>query len=192
MMKTFIFMGSSGCGKGTQASLIEERLKKQGEKVTHVELGSEFRDFLSMTTHTATAAQVLAENGDLQPEFLAIHLWSKILNLHYSPDKNLILDGTPRTLREAYILDGALKFYGIEEPIVIYIKTSKETAKARMLSRERKDDTEEKIQNRLDWFEKKVQKAIDFFEENEYYHFIEVDGEQGIENIAEVISKKTA
>jgi len=149
-MKTFIFMGNSGCGKGTQATILEERLKSNGEKVTHVELGSEFRDFLSMTTHTAKAAASIAEKGGLQPEFLAIHLWSKMLNLYYSPDKNLILDGTPRTLREAYILDAALRFYGVEEPIVIYIKTSRETATARMLSRDRKDDTEEKIKNRLD------------------------------------------
>lgn len=185
-------MGNSGCGKGTQADLVEERLKKKGEKVTHVELGSEFRDFLSMTTHTAKSAQVLAEKGDLQPEFLAVHLWSKILNLHYSSDKNLILDGTPRTLREAYILDGALKFYGIEEPIVIYIKTKRETAIKRMLSRNRLDDSDEKIENRLDWFEKKVQKAVDFFEENDYYRFIEVDGEQSIKDIADYIEKKTA
>ena len=67
-------MGNSGCGKGTQATILEERLKKNGEKVTHIELGSEFRDFLSMTTHTAKSAVTIAEKGGLQPEFLAIHL----------------------------------------------------------------------------------------------------------------------
>jgi adenylate kinase family enzyme len=42
-----------------------------------------------------------------------------------------------------------LKFYDIEDPIVIYIKTDREVVKERMLSRKRKDDTEEKIENRL-------------------------------------------
>ena len=72
--KVLIFIGNSGCGKGTQASLIEKKFKEKEEKVIHIELGSEFRDFLSMTTCTAKNAQKISENGELQPEFLAIHL----------------------------------------------------------------------------------------------------------------------
>jgi adenylate kinase family enzyme len=72
--KTIIFIGNSGCGKGTQANLIEEKIKKMNEKVVHIELGSEFRNFISMTTDTAKNAQEISENGGLQPEFLAIHL----------------------------------------------------------------------------------------------------------------------
>lgn len=189
--KTLIFIGNSGSGKGTQANLIEKQLKDNGGDVLHVELGDHFRDFLSMTTDTAKSAGKIAKEGALQPEFLAIHLWSKILNLYYSPEKNLILDGTPRTLREAYVLDGALKFYGIKNPIVIYIKTSRETAKERMLSRQRIDDTKEKIENRLNWFDKRVSKAIDFFREDDYYDFIEVDGLKNIKEINQYILEKT-
>jgi adenylate kinase family enzyme len=72
--KTIIFVGISGCGKGTQADLVEKVFKDRGEKVTHIELGSEFRDFLSMTTDTANRAQSISKKGGLQPEFLAIHL----------------------------------------------------------------------------------------------------------------------
>jgi adenylate kinase family enzyme len=63
--------------------------------------------------------------------------------------------------------------------------------KERMLSRKRKDDTEEKIENRLNWFEKRVVKAIDFFREDDYYDFIEVDGSKGIEEIHKYILEKT-
>lgn len=188
--KTIIFIGNSGCGKGTQADLIEEGFKKSGEKVTHIELGSEFRDFLSMSTHTAKHAHKISQEGKLQPEFLAIHLWAKILNLYYNDNKHLILDGTPRTLREAHVLDGALKFYNIEKPIVMYIKTSDETARSRMLLRKRKDDTEEKIQNRLKWFNLEVKKAVEFFQDSDYYDFIEIDGEKGIDKVHEEISEK--
>jgi adenylate kinase family enzyme len=72
--KVLIFVGSSGCGKGTQASLIEKKIKEMNKKVVHIELGSEFRNFISMTTDTAKNAQEISENGGLQPEFLAIHL----------------------------------------------------------------------------------------------------------------------
>lgn len=188
--QAIIFVGSSGCGKGTQADLVEEMFKNKKEKVTHIELGSEFRDFLSMTTSTANRAQSISKKGGLQPEFLAIHLWAKILNLYYKEDKHLILDGTPRTLREALILDGALKFYQIKKPIIIYINISDKSAKKRMLFRKRKDDTDEKIKNRIKWFNTDVKKAIEFFKQEKYYDFFEVDGEKTIEDIQKDISKK--
>ena len=72
--KTIIFMGNSGCGKGTQANLIEKVLKERGEKVFHLEIGSEFRDLLNMTTYTAELARGVSERGELQPEFLAIKM----------------------------------------------------------------------------------------------------------------------
>ncbi|PID83287.1 hypothetical protein CSB11_01985 [Candidatus Campbellbacteria bacterium] len=188
--KTIIFIGNSGCGKGTQAEILEKRIKEKGEKVLHIELGDEFRNFLSMTTDTSRKALEISQTGQLQPEFLAIHLWSKILNLYYGKDKFLILDGTPRTLREAYILDGALKFYGVENPIVLYIETKRETAKERMLSRKRKDDTEEKIENRLNWFGRDTEKAIDFFINDSYYDFFKINGEGSIEEIEKEIEEK--
>ncbi len=181
--KTLIFVGNSGCGKGTQADLLEKKMKSLGEEILHIEIGSQFRNLLSMTTYTAQQAQNVAAQGLLQPEFLAVHLWADTLNLHYSPEKNLILDGTPRTLREASVLDAALKFYGIENPIVIYTNVSRETAEERMLSRGRKDDTKEKIKNRLDWFKRDVMPVIDFFINNDYYQYIEIDGHRSIEEI---------
>jgi adenylate kinase family enzyme len=73
-----------------------------------------------------------------------------LFNLSYSPEKNTIIDGSPRKLVEAHTLHEALKFYDIKNPIVLYIKISKKEAKKRMLSRGRKDDTEKKIDSRLD------------------------------------------
>ncbi len=188
--KTFIFIGNSGCGKGTQANLLENILKKEDDEILHIELGNQFRHFLSMTTYTSQKAKKVAKKGQLQPEFLAIKLWSEVLNLHYSPEKHLILDGTPRTIREAYVLDAALDFYKIKKPIVIYLKTSKETAEERMLSRKRKDDTEEKIKNRLKWFERDVFPVIEFFKNNNKYYYLEISGESDIETIHKKIISK--
>ncbi|MCK5588705.1 MAG: nucleoside monophosphate kinase [Candidatus Pacebacteria bacterium] len=187
---TLIFMGNSGCGKGTQANLIEEELKKQGGEVLHIELGYQFREFLSTTTYTAKKAREIAKKGSLQPEFLAVRLWAEVLNSHYSDEKHLIVDGTPRTIREANVLDDALKFYGIEKPIVIYLNTSREKARERMFSRGRSDDTEEKIKNRLDWFEKDVLPAVNFFKNNSEYNYIEISGDDTIEIITQEIKKQ--
>jgi len=188
--KTIIFIGNSGCGKGTQADLIEKKLKNKGEKVFHLEIGDEFRDLLNMTTYTSELARGVSDRGELQPEFLAVKMWANLFNLYYSPEKNVIIDGSPRKIGEAHILHEALKFYEIEKPIVIYIKVSSEVAKERMLSRGRKDDTIEKIQGRLEWFEVEVLKTIDFFKKDDFYEFYEINGEQDIEKIQKDILEK--
>ena len=182
-------MGGSGTGKGTQANLVEDKFLKNNEKVLHIELGDQFREFLSMTTFTADKANEIAKSGELQPEFLAIRLWANEFNLYYQPDKNLIIDGTPRTLREALVLESALKFYKIEQPIVIYLEASQEVLKKRMLSRGRTDDEMQKIDNRLAWFDKKVKPALEYFSQNDYFRYYKIDGERSIEEIAVDIEK---
>ncbi len=188
--KTIIFIGNSGCGKGTQAKLIEEKWKKEGKKIFHLEIGDEFRKLLNMTTFTADLARKVSNEGALQPEFLAIKMWAELFNLYYSPEKNVIIDGSPRKIGEARVMHEALKFYGIKNPIVIYIKVSNKIAKERMLSRGRKDDTESKIDGRLKWFETEVLKSIEFFKEHRMYEFYEIDGEKTIEEIHKDIIDK--
>jgi len=186
----YIFVGNSGCGKGTQAEKLEEYIKKNKKDILHIELGSQFRDFLSTTTFTAEKSKDIALKGQLQPEFLAIRLWSDILNSYYSPEKFLILDGTPRTIREAQVLDLALDFYEIENRVVFYINTSKETAMDRMLSRKRSDDTKQKINNRLNWFKRDTMPAIEFFRGSYKYNFNEIDGEKNIDGVWKEVKNK--
>jgi len=181
--KTVIFIGNSGCGKGTQARMLEKVWKEKGEKVFHLEIGGEFRKLLNMTTYTAELARGVSARGELQPEFLAVKMWADLFNLYYSPEKNVIIDGSPRKLGEAIVLHEALKFYGVEKPYVIYIKVSRDIAKERMLSRGRNDDTEEKIEGRLDWFERDVMQSINWYKDHRYYDFVEIDGTQDIEKI---------
>ncbi len=182
-MKTIIFVGSSGCGKGTQAELVKNKFKEKREDFVYVEVGAEFRDLLSMTTDTAKISKKVSEKGHLQPSFLAIFLWAKMLNLYYSKSKHLIIDGSPRSLQEANILNEAFHFYGIEKPTVVYIEISRKVSKERILLRKRQDDKEEIIENRLDWFDQKTKKAINFLEENDYYNFVKINGEQSVEKI---------
>ena len=79
-LKTFILMGRSGCGKGTQAKLLIEELKRRdpARLVTYLESGEGFRDLLAKDTHTRLQAQVVPDGGRLQPAFLARHKWSPL------------------------------------------------------------------------------------------------------------------
>ena len=59
----------------------------------------------------------------------------------------------------------------------------------RMMERRRADDTPEKIQNRLNWYEKDVLPSIEYFKNKMGYNFIEINGEQMIENVHKDIIK---
>ena len=188
--KTIIIMGNSGCGKGTQSDLLENYFKNNNEVVFRLDLGSGFRDLIKTTTYTAAVTKKISSEGKLPPVFLAVKLWGEMFNKYYSPDKNLIIDGTPRRISEAHILEEALEFYEIKNPIVIYLNISREIAYERMISRKRSDDEDDKIKKRLDWFEKDVLPTIEYFKENEKFKFIEVDGSKQIEEIAKDIREK--
>lgn len=181
--RAFIFIGNSGCGKGTQARLLQEKMEQKQMSVLHLELGGEFRDFWETSGYTAARAANLVKTGKLQPEFLATHIWSHMLIKYFDETKHLIADGVPRRVREAQVLDGALKFYGIERPIIFYLNISRETARERMLSRTRDDDKVSMIEERLDWFEQDVMKTIEFLKNDPYYEFCEINGEQSVEEI---------
>jgi len=189
---TFVFIGRSGCGKGTQAKLLTEYLKEKtpDTPVFYMETGQTFRDFLSRNSYSSNLAKEINEKGGLQPEFLAVWAWSHILVENLRGDEHLVIDGTPRKAREAAVLDSAFKFYKREKPFIIYINVSKDWSKERLLLRKRADDTEEDIDQRLAWFETEVVPAIDYFRGSEDYRMIDVIGEQPIEEIhREIISK---
>lgn len=184
-------MGNSGSGKGTQAKKLDELLREKGENNFVLEVGPGFRDFQQRTSETAKLSIEVNKKGELQPEFLAIYIWADLFVKYFSKDKNIIIDGSPRRFREAKVLDNALRFYEVENPTVIYLNISRQEAKKRMESRGRADDDEKRIEGRLDWFESDVMRSINFFKENEYYDFVEVDGEQTIDKIFEEILEKT-
>ena len=155
-----------------------------------IEVGPGFRDFQQRTSDSAKLSIEVNKKGDLQPEFLAIYLWADLFVKYFSKDKNIIIDGSPRRYREAKVLDNALKFYEVENPTVILLNISREEAKNRMLSRGRIDDDEKRIEGRLGWFETDVMRSINFFKEDDYYNFIELDGEKGIDDIFEEMIEK--
>jgi len=206
--KTFIFLGSSGSGKGTQTKNIRNFLESRGETQNIVELGMGdiFRIFWKDSSLTADLSRVILERGGLQPCFLQIYLWTQFFIENLSEDTHLLIDGTPRRIEDARALDSAFRFYSRSKPVVVYLKVSREWAKERLLERAQSSESHEllgadslrvledsdleKIESRLDWFEESALPAIDFFREKHEYTFIEVNGEQSIEAVKEEIIRQ--
>lgn len=190
--KTFIFTGRSGCGKGTQLKLLKEYLEKSNpDQPSFMSVtGDMFRSFFETNTYTSGLAKELTAQGKLQPLFLTIWLWSKGFVDNYNPQSNIFIDGYPRRHEEAVAVDSLLNFYKRENVIVLNFVVSRDTSKARMLSRGRSDDTAENAETRLDWYDREVTPAIDFFRNKEGYTFLDIDGEKPIEEIhLDIINK---
>jgi adenylate kinase len=190
--QTFIFFGPSGSGKGTQAKLLIEELKKreQNRKVLYLETGQKFREFSEEASLTAKLVKDIINAGGLIPEFLPVWIWAEHLVRHVSGDEHMILDGLSRRADEAPILDSAMKFYKRPTPAVISIELSRESAKNRLLGRKRADDTNLDIEKRLNWYDTNVVPAINYFKNNPYYKFVPINGEQTIEEVHKEILEK--
>lgn len=183
--QTFIFFGRSGCGKGTQAKLIKEYLEKldSGQETLYVETGAKFREFVARNNHSSLLVKAVIDAGNLLPAFLPIWLWTDFFINNLKGDEHLVLDGLSRRAIEAPVLDSAMRFYNRERPYVILINVSEKWAKERLLARGRHDDSGTDIDRRFSWYKSDVMPTLEFFRNNPYYKFIEVNGEQMIEEV---------
>ncbi len=183
--QTFIFIGRSGCGKGTQAKLLDKRLKEQDPALSlyHLETGQRFREFIACEGYTNDLAREIMKDGRRQPDFLAVWMWSHYFVDNLKKNDFLIVDGTPRSLNEAKILDNAMEFYGRRQPKVIHLKVSRAWSEKHLLARGRADDVHDDIKQRLDWYERDVEPAVEYYRTNADYNFIEINGEQSIEAV---------
>ncbi len=189
---TFLFIGRSGCGKGTQAELLKKYLEEKDQRpVLYLYAGDKMRKLTEEEkTFTSQLANEIFLVGDKQPNFLAIWAWSNDLVEKMEPEMHLIFDGCPRAVEEALILDETFKFYKREIIKPILVDVSREWAMDKLLKRKRFDDTREKIDNRLDYYEKYVRPAIDYYDEQSKNKVIRVNGEQTIEEVHQEIIKK--
>ncbi|MFA6415942.1 MAG: nucleoside monophosphate kinase [Candidatus Paceibacterota bacterium] len=188
-LNTYIFIGRSGCGKGTQVEKLAEHLTEQGIiTVEHpwlrIETGAHFRKIVETGGYTAKMLKAGMEAGERLPDNFAIWTWTGFLFDKFTGNEHIFCDGCPRSLVEAKALDLLLKFYRRSKPIVFYIDVSREETKKRLLARGRADDQSEDIDRRLDWFDKDVLPAVEYYEQNPDYHFIRINGEQPIEDVS--------
>ncbi|HSE56570.1 MAG TPA: nucleoside monophosphate kinase [Candidatus Paceibacterota bacterium] len=185
------FIGQSGCGKGTQADLLENRLKELDppRKMFRLETGDTFREFITGSSYTARLTKQLMDHGKLVPPFLAVHVWSHLLIEGYQGDQHVLFDGTPRVFAEVAALDSAIHFYNWR-PHVIFLNVSDGWARKRLGERQRADDQEASdVEERLHWFHTSVIPVIQYLQTTPPYIFHEINGEQAIEQVHADIKK---
>eukprot|EP01056_Protomagalhaensia_sp_Gyna25_P004823 Protomagalhaensia_sp_Gyna_25__4822@NODE_494_length_3271_cov_42_301980_g385_i0_p2_GENE_NODE_494_length_3271_cov_42_301980_g385_i0NODE_494_length_3271_cov_42_301980_g385_i0_p2_ORF_typecomplete_len300_score34_45ADK/PF00406_22/5_1e48AAA_17/PF13207_6/8_7e03AAA_17/PF13207_6/2_3e18Hydin_ADK/PF17213_3/0_0033Hydin_ADK/PF17213_3/0_0045AAA_18/PF13238_6/4_4e08AAA_33/PF13671_6/0_0015RuvB_N/PF05496_12/0_0011ADK_lid/PF05191_14/0_014SKI/PF01202_22/5_8e02SKI/PF01202_22/0_22SKI/PF01202_22/3_9e03Cytidylate_kin/PF0 len=113
-----IFLGAPGVGKGTFASRLSEKWK-----IPQISTGDIIREEIKKETELGVAFKELSEAGELVPDDLVIAIVENRLD---EPDtaEGFILDGFPRTIYQAEMLDsfsGPLLGIEITQPLKILI-----------------------------------------------------------------------
>jgi len=154
--------------------------------------------------------------GKLVPIWLVIHCWlDKLLKI--PSKKGIIMEGSPRQLEEAKILEEVFSWLGRKNFKVVYLRTSAKEVTQRLLVRRicskcgkefslsftpnlkkcshcggklirRKDDNPKAIKNRMIFFQKKILPVINYFRKKKIV--VEVNGEGSVEQIHKRILKK--
>ena len=191
--QTVVFIGRSGCGKGTQAKKLIEYLKAndpEKRSVLYIATGALFRDFIQGDTHTQEISRKRFDESKLQPTFLSTYLWGKELVEKETGNEHIIFDGLPRTRSESEIISSVFDFYDRPDPAVVYMNVSEEWTRGRLKSRGREDDLDDReVNRRMAWFKTDVLPAIEYFKDHETERFVEVNGEQEIEEVHKDILK---
>ncbi len=192
---TIIFFGPPGSGKGTQVKLLERFLKEHDpdRRQVSVSTGEHFRAIVNKETYSSKLMRATLERGDLQPEFIAIWLWSGIFIEELKGDEHIITDGFPRMPLEGKVFDTALTFYQRESPHILHLKLTEEQAIQRLNLRQTKegraDDQSSARGLRFKLYNEKTLPTIEVLRENPRYHYHEVNGERTVEEIHHDILK---
>lgn len=124
-----VFTGAPGCGKGTQARLLKE---KTG--ICHLSTGEMLRAEASKGTALGLEIKALLDRGEFATDEMIIDMVSKRID-EDDCKKGFILDGFPRTLKQAEVLETMLDKKGIKLNAVIEIQVPDEIIMERILGR---------------------------------------------------------
>ncbi len=124
-----IMLGPPGAGKGTQAQKLSEKYH-----IPQIATGDLFRDHIKRNTLLGRKAKKLMDKGELMPDEITMGMLKK--RLKEKDCKNgFILDGVPRTVGQAEMLDVMLQELHMELKAVIAFEVDADVLVERMAGR---------------------------------------------------------
>lgn len=198
MGKIIIFLGPPGAGKGTQAKFLE---KDYG--FIQISTGDILREAVKKGTELGKLAKKYMDEGKLVPDDVIVGIIEE--KLEELKDKNIILDGFPRTIPQAEALDEMLKKKNKEVDAVILFDISDEEVIRRLSGRridpktgnvyhiefnpppegleviQREDDKEEVIRKRLKVYHNQTEPLIEYYKKQN--KLLKVDASKPVEEV---------
>lgn len=119
MQVKIILLGPPGAGKGTQAKSISSKYE-----VPHISTGDIFRKHIAKLTPLGVQAKKFIDKGQLVPDELTIDIVKHRL-VKDDCSGGFLLDGFPRTVKQAEALDIFLSEAGSEVDKAVFIEVPK-------------------------------------------------------------------
>ncbi len=184
------FLGAPGSGKGTQSKLLQDKFG-----FTYLATGDLLRRRREKNDFTGQKIWQSMREGKLVSSLLVANLWSKEME-KIKEEKafpGLVIDGSPRVLFEAKLIDEGLRWYEWGDKFkLVYLKISRKTSQKRLASyyggRDRMDDTSKVIKRRWDSFSQKSKVVFDYYQRKGLS--IVIDGEKSIKEVNQSLIKK--
>lgn len=187
-MIRIILLGPPGAGKGTQAVRIAEHFN-----IPAISTGEIFRKNMSENTPLGIEAKKYVEKGQYVPDTVTNPMVANRLSEEDCAN-GFLLDGYPRTIDQAEILNGILAERGEELDFVLEIQADDDEVIKRMLNRakeqNRPDDNEEVIRERMKIYHELTSPLTDYYAKLGL--LVQVDGSGSIDEVSELIFKALA
>lgn len=124
-----ILLGAPGAGKGTQATGLSEILN-----IPHISTGEIFRDNIRRNTELGKLADTYISKGELVPDNVTVQIVKDRIS-QKDCSKGFILDGFPRTIAQAEMLEDILTTEGKSIDKVVNIVIEDEAVVKRLSNR---------------------------------------------------------
>ncbi|MDN5248694.1 adenylate kinase [Bartonella sp. TP] len=167
-MRNFVFLGPPGAGKGTQAKIFCNKYH-----LKHLSTGDMLREAVNQETEIGIIVKSLMAAGELVDDETVNSLVEEAIK-SLPEYQGFILDGYPRTVEQAIVLNSILLTYNkpIDKVIgftvndTILLKRVKARAKAASQRGKsvRSDDNPETFVKRLAEYREKTKPLLDFYD----------------------------
>ena len=124
-----VLTGAPGCGKGTQARILKERTG-----ICHLSTGEMLREYAKKDTPLGRELKATLERGEFATDEMIIEMVKNRID-EYDCKNGFILDGFPRTMPQAEVLEDLLAEKGIKLTCVLEIQVPDEIIMERILGR---------------------------------------------------------
>ena len=156
-----ILLGPPGSGKGTQGARLSERTG-----LPRISTGDLLRSAVARQTPLGQKARSFMDQGLLVPDAIIVGLIEEVLASEEA-ERGVIMDGFPRTIRQAEAVDRSLALRDSQVDHVLYIEVPEDELVQRMMGRSlkegRSDDTPEAIRKRFAVFWKQTAPLVAFY-----------------------------
>ncbi len=172
-------LGPPGSGKGTQGSLLAERLG-----VPHLSTGEVLRREAGADTESGRRVREYIERGELVPDELAAEVIDRVL-AKARAGGGYVLDGFPRTPDQARRLD--------DDDVAVYLALPDEVARQRIAARGegRADDAApEVVDRRLHVYHEETAPLLDLYRKRGT--LLTIDGDHPADEVARAITAALA